>query len=255
MARSFNGSTDKITATAVDPNLTHALTLSCWFKTTTVAAGYRATLGYTPNFAMFNGAATTTHNSYYVQTNAGTAGRDPASATVSINTWYHQAMTAVDGAGTCQGYLNGVADGASFTTPNSTFVSAANVSIGHDAGPDLFNGSLADVAIWNVTLTSLEIAALAAGVRPGRIRPSSLIGWWPLDGLVSPEPDLSGRANNGTLTAAPALDFGPPISLFTPRWPQYFKPPVAGAASLVFKNQTLAIPLQTNISITLGVHS
>jgi hypothetical protein len=29
---------------------------------------------------------------------------------------------------------------------------------------------------------------------------ANLKGWWPLDGYQSPEPDLSGNGNNGTLT-------------------------------------------------------
>jgi hypothetical protein len=87
-------------------------------------------------------------------------------------------------------------------------------------GASLFNnGQLADFAIWSVLLTAAEASALAKGARPNTIRSASLVNWWPLGGIQSPEPDLSGNKNNGTLTGtAPA--FGPPIAPFTPRWPQ-----------------------------------
>jgi hypothetical protein len=86
--------------------------------------------------------------------------------------------------------------------------------------------TLADVAIWNVDLTAFEISALAKGARPNIIRPASLVAWWPLDGLQSPEPDLSRNAKNGTLTGTAAA-FGPPYAPFTPRWPQIILPPVS----------------------------
>jgi hypothetical protein len=38
--------------------------------------------------------------------------------------------------------------------------------------------------------------------------------------LASPEPDLSGNKNNGTLTGT-TNTFGPPILPFTRRWPQF----------------------------------
>lgn len=81
-----------------------------------------------------------------------------------------------------------------------------------------FLGAMADFAIWNVTLSSGEIAALAKGVRPGRIRPGALQLWVPCDGIQSPEPDLSGNRSNGTV-AQSTLSTGPSISMFTPRWP------------------------------------
>jgi Concanavalin A-like lectin/glucanases superfamily len=43
------------------------------------------------------------------------------------------------------------------------------------------NGSLSDVAVWNVALTDAEVAALARGMSPLFVRPSGLIAYWPLD--------------------------------------------------------------------------
>jgi hypothetical protein len=83
----------------------------------------------------------------------------------------------------------------------------------------MFGGSIADVAVWNVALSQIEATALAKGIRPNLIRRGALVGYWPLDGLASPEPDLSGNLNNGTITGSPTLASGPPFAPFTPRWP------------------------------------
>jgi hypothetical protein len=94
------------------------------------------------------------------------------------------------------------------------------MGFGYDVGTAgrNFPGSLADGAQWNTNLSAAEITALSKGARPYTIRPANLLGWWPLDGLQSPEEELSGAKNNGTLTGTTAA-FGPPYMQFTPRWP------------------------------------
>ena len=54
------------------------------------------------------------------------------------------------------------------------------------------DGRMAHIGIWNVVLSAAEVAALAAGVSPLRIRPSALVAYWPLWGNSSPEPDWAG---------------------------------------------------------------
>src|SRR5208282_6101410 len=84
------------------------------------------------------------------------------------------------------------------------------------------NAYLADFAYWSgVTLTVNEAEALYNGARPNTIRPSGLGEYYPIDGLAWPEPDLSGSGLNGTVTGTTGNGAGPPIMLFTPRWPQF----------------------------------
>ena len=64
--------------------------------------------------------------------------------------------------------------------------------------------AISDVAIWNTVLSSGQISTLAAGVRPGYVQVANLVGWWQLNGALSPEPDYSGNGNNGTLTGTAA---------------------------------------------------
>jgi hypothetical protein len=81
------------------------------------------------------------------------------------------------------------------------------------AGTQSFmDGLLADCAIWNTVLNSTQAAQLVAGYRPIDVNSANLIGWWPLSGYSSPEPDISSGARNGTLTGTSAAPMPPSIS-------------------------------------------
>jgi hypothetical protein len=69
-----------------------------------------------------------------------------------------------------------------------------------------FEGSIAEVAIWNAQLSSSDIANLAASTGGAAgIRSANLVGYWHLCGLASPEPDSSGNGNSGVLSSNPPL--------------------------------------------------
>ena len=80
---------------------------------------------------------------------------------------------------------------------------------------DLFTGNLAEIAMWSVTLTDAEIAALATGVRPNRVRPAAVVGYWPLWGVSSPEPDVSGNGYTLTLVGSPPQANHAPVALLS----------------------------------------
>jgi hypothetical protein len=67
------------------------------------------------------------------------------------------------------------------------------IAIGEDYGPFYsdYNGSIADFALWDVQLNADEIAALSKGVSPNRIRPTALQMHVP---LVRDVRDLRGRS-------------------------------------------------------------
>jgi hypothetical protein len=151
-----------------------------------------------------------------------------------LNTGQYYHVCGVRSGTTSNLYLNGVADTTAgtntltYTSNNTTVLVGADIDTGGPTTPQHFmDGRIADVAVWNIALTQTEVRGLAAGARPWQIRNASLLGWWPLDGLASPEPELSFKIANGTLTNSPAQAFGPPVMPFTPRQPQYtFIPPV-----------------------------
>jgi hypothetical protein len=70
--------------------------------------------------------------------------------------------------------------------------------IGADAGLiDYFTGSIADVQIYNTTLSAAEIKALyQEGVGGAPIRLQNLAGWWPLNGDAR---DYSGNGYDGQI--------------------------------------------------------
>jgi hypothetical protein len=62
---------------------------------------------------------------------------------------------------------------------------------------DIFNGTLANVQIYNTALTQQEVQYLyQQGLGGSPIRLQNLVGWWPLNGDAK---DYSGNNNHGTL--------------------------------------------------------
>lgn len=226
MARSLNGSTDQIDAgTSGTLQPTSACTCSIWINPGTLSNAYNQLIGwdFCHIFLKSNSKL-----ALYVNVGGNTFNYDGTGTnTLSSNTWYHIAWTAASGVAAITGYVNGVSDG-SVNGNSGALVQSGNFTMGWDHGTAgrNFPGKLADGAVWSTVLSASEIAALAAGIRPKDIRSSSLVGYWCLDGINSPEPDLSGNAKNGTLTGT-ALAAGPPVGMFTPHWPSNLPPPAS----------------------------
>ena len=133
------------------------------------------------------------------------------SVPIASTTWVHLAVTW-DGTLTTAGsllYRNG--------TVESTYVvnAAGSGSITSDAAGDFavgnrssgtfdrgLDGRLAELAVWNVALTADEIASLAKGFRPHRIRPQSLVFCIP---LVRTNQEIR-NATSGTTTGTAVAD-------------------------------------------------
>jgi len=219
MARSFITATDQMNVTF---SPTSALTVSWWvFSSTLPSPATLAALSW-DNAAQ---AIYLSGSSYPLKVFA--AGGTPGGSTAAIinqNTWYNiiWAQTVSSGAGTYTIYLNGssvFSDNGSLVNGFASGSRTWNVGNIVPTGTNPLNGYMADMAVWSTVLSGTELAALANGARPSTIRPTLLLGWWPMGGYQSPEPDLSGKANNGTLVGT-NLAFGPPLMQFTPRWPQ-----------------------------------
>jgi len=125
-------------------------------------------------------------------------------AQLSYNTWYHNCMTFNDGTNLM--YLDGllmairvINNPSPYTSPLFT-TSGQNLVIGNSSADNRnFPGMIADVSIYNVVLTPLEVTNLNAGVDIAR----GLIGRWRMnEGTGSSCNDSSGNGNHGTITAA-----------------------------------------------------
>ncbi len=117
----------------------------------------------------------------------------------SYNKWYLAVMTAYNSGGAIAYslYLNqtlvatGNATGGIIQSVSLfTFGTQSNCMTGC-----LYNGELADLQIYNTTLSSTQVKELySEGLGGAPIPNAGLVAWWPLDGNAN---DYSGNNNNG----------------------------------------------------------
>lgn len=222
MARKFVSASNQ-TGTATSAGLTYPFTLAHWFNISTLS-------GANQNMAMLYPSGASTNDNIGTGIDGSTGQAEvfcsdnltnytvtPIGAALSTGVWHHIAFV-----GTSSTNRNGYLDGSATPITNLANITAAQdtLAVGDFAGGSgALDGLLADVAIWNVDLTAGEINALASGMPPYLIRPSALIGYWPMWGLASPEPDLSGNKRNITLANAPPRANHAPVTLWTPKIP------------------------------------
>ncbi len=124
---------------------------------------------------------------------------------VTQNRWYNVVATVsyspTSGNSVESVYVNGV----SVVTP-ATYVGSlyyqytTNIDFGEGAtgGFLFFNGFLANVQIYNTSLSANDVTALyQEGIGGHPLAINNLIGWWPLNGNAN---DYSGNNNDGTAT-------------------------------------------------------
>ena len=91
-------------------------------------------------------------------------------------------------------WVNGIFEG-SLATSGALPSPTGNIGIGGGNGDSPFNGSIANIQIYNTALSSNDIKALyQEGIGGAPINLQSLVGWWPLNGNSN---DYSGNNNNG----------------------------------------------------------
>jgi hypothetical protein len=137
---------------------------------------------------------------------------------ISQNAWHGIGCTRTT-AKLCKLFYDGVLDSSGGTTGTKA-IPAVNSSsyIGRTPtgyGAQTFTGRIAEVALWNVAMSDDEVNALTFGAHPLRFRPTNLIFYFPLWGVASPEPNLSGYAYHGTVTGAVLADHAP-VSRYAP---------------------------------------
>ncbi len=127
----------------------------------------------------------------------GTRYTKQGSIPIYSGTWYFFAGTY--GGGTVTTYVNGVRDYATSGATGSIATTTSPLYIGARPGAGEFiNGEIADVQIYNTSLSQAEITALyQEGIGGAPINPNYLVGWWPLNGNAN---DYSGNNNNGAGT-------------------------------------------------------
>ena len=186
------------------------LTMACWFKTTTIAAGTHALVWIGDKdvsdqwFRLRRGTA----NMDACARDSGTERISNGPGGLTTNTWYHAAGTYTSTTERLA-YINGVA-GITNTTA-CTPAGADRISIGRigrSVPADYLDGTVAEVGVWNVVLTAGEIMSLAKGTPPSMVRPSSLVFYSPLWGDTA-EADLTTGGRDLTVTGAAVAPHSP----------------------------------------------
>jgi hypothetical protein len=145
-------------------------------------------------------------NQLYVFSKSSGGGFAQATLSIAVaaNTWHTQTATVASNTSRTT-WFNGSGNSATNTT-NIAGGTPTELAIGayrtNNTTSLFLDGTLADVAVWSVSLTDAEIDALHKGFKPTRIRPQSLAFYAP---LIRDLQDLRGAltiTNNNTATVA-----------------------------------------------------
>jgi len=235
MARKADGAGNYLRSTAIEPLKGSAgpFTVALWFRATNNSQTntYVVNTG-SATFDVFAVLYEYVNNTieFFASGYSGTNPRTNSGIVVADTAWHHIAYRkAASGISTWDKFLDGVKTSintsVAFTlsTTTSTFaLFDATAALG--AAPS--KASLADVAIFNTSLSDDDIAALAAGAAlPHQFGPAFN---WPLWGADSPEMNLVGGGATLTITGTVAAVDGPPSRMFSRPWGDF---PLAEAAA------------------------
>ena len=127
---------------------------------------------------------------------------------VSANVWNHYAGVFASGSSRTP-YTNGVAGAENTTTVAAitpTFTNIGAFYAGTATAIQIMDGLIAEVGIWNAALTAAEIASLAKGMTPDKIRPQNLVFYSPLvRNLIDQKGGLAITNNGATVANHPRV--------------------------------------------------
>jgi hypothetical protein len=164
--------------TAAINTISLPITISYLFNKETNTATNGIYVKNTSNGNIYSGTAHTSAN----QINAfsgiadGSFAQINGSTAYNLNTWNHAAF--VDQSASKQLFQNGVSVGTS--SVNKTPTGLNEIRIGVYTTSNNFDGSFAEVGIWNAALTAAEIISLSIGMTCDKIRPQNLVFYAPL---------------------------------------------------------------------------
>lgn len=136
------------------------------------------------------------------------------STSVTLNAWNH-ACGVWAATNDRRAFLNGGGKGTDTSSvTDATWTGTEIGRLGGSGAAAYMDGRIAEVSVWNADLSDAEVAALGAGASPLQIRRGSLVAYWPLFGLASPEPEYVGSGKGMTVTGATLADHAPVRSSF-----------------------------------------
>jgi len=212
MSRFFDGVDDRLEK-GVAPITAAPVTLACWFRAENLD-GFKVLLslansGSTNNFLYLAAAGSFAGDPVVATTQAGGLFFN-AETTIGFSAlvWHHAAAVFAS-ATDRRAFIDGGSKGTNSSSGAPSGINRTSIGRVGDSTPgNHFKGRIAEAAVWDAALTDVEVAALAAGVSPLRVRSGNLKGYWAVFG-VSPETDFSGRGNNLTVTGTTIADHAP----------------------------------------------
>ncbi len=244
MALLFNDANSQFAEVDSSPISAFPWTMACWFRSDDITIDqvlmWLGDKDTADQYVFLGAAGTRAGDTVLALTDAGGISFAETSTGYSVNTWHHAAGVWVS-ATDRRAYIDG---GSKGTNATSRVLSNASdrVSIGRagDSTPgNYMSGRIAEAAIWDVALTDTEIARLLR--QPfGRVRPASLVSYWPLWGLhgSSNEIDISGNGRGLTLSgdvSEPVQANHAPVTTFTPKWAASMPVIEAAAVSMLYR--------------------
>jgi hypothetical protein len=194
-------------------NPANNFSLACWVRFSTFPTGgyvaqFLITRDATPNgrcysLALYDYQGTPHTLAFTVFKNGSSFTTVQDTVAVTAGTWLHVVATyqfVADGTSVLRLYKNGSQVASSSNAVGPCVTATTNTLLGYRAASSQYplNGQLAEAAIYNVTLSASDAAALATGASPRLVRPDGLVMYAP---LVRELLDLRGTAtltNNGT---------------------------------------------------------
>jgi hypothetical protein len=172
-------STSKIRA--LGSFFSYPLTINCWFYPTITGVGRLNLVSFVENTASVVHMLRANSDTNIVEYNTNTPLSASSSASYTTNTW--NMATAVGTSATSRTvYLNAANSGTQTTNRVPTTPDRVCIGFSRTAGSDIpsMEGYIAEVAIWNVTLTTDELTSLYKGTKADQIRPQNLKFYMPL---------------------------------------------------------------------------
>ena len=203
----FNGQSSYITLPANSVMSTAgSFSVSAWFTTTN-----NGVIVYVGSAQMPNEPYSWLNPLYVTQSGLLYGGDDngpifETTNAVSNGAWHFAVLTQNTGSQIETLYLDGAQVGVitshlgSSITPYYWTIGGGSSSGANWPGlpvTSYFNGKIANVQMYNTSLSGTEIQTLyLEGIGGAPVRPQNLTGWWPLNGNAN---DYSGNGNNGQL--------------------------------------------------------
>lgn len=204
---------------AVALSAAYPITMAAWFNSDTTSLGQTLLwLGDKDDAAKYFALLAAGHLSGdpvgFAAVQPGSGQFAESTSGYSANTWHHACGVGISSTERWA-YIDGGNGGSEATDITPPYADFDRTSIGRtaiSAGPIRYmSGAIVHAAIWNVALSTAEVAALGAGADPRTIRPESLVAYWP---LIRTDQDIVGgydmtATNNPTWTDGPGTEMGP----------------------------------------------